>query len=202
MSDPQAERRISFDLHAGERVALSGPSGCGKTLLLRALAKLDPIRSGSLLWKGSEIAGDQIPFFRAAVLYLPQRVSLPEGSVEAALRCFFTLKVHCQKSFDPGRAEELLRRVGKNGDFLNKECRNLSGGESQLVALIRALLLEPEVLLLDEPTSALDPAAVVAVEELLAQWLAVQEERAYLWVTHQESQSIRVGSRRISFSSF
>jgi putative ABC transport system ATP-binding protein len=192
MGDPDPIRRITLEIREGDGLALCGPSGCGKTLLLRAMAMLDPILSGSVLWKGEEVPGERIPQYRASVLYLPQRVALVESTVEVALGAFFSFRVHRTKKFERGRAEELLDMLGRNRAFLSKECRNLSGGERQIVALIRALLLEPEILLLDEPTAALDAPTAEAVEALV-----LRESRTYVWVTHQEGQAARVGRQRL-----
>ena len=139
-------------------MAVCGPSGAGKTLLLRALALLDPLDSGEILWTGRPVARDQVPRFRREAIYLHQRSAVLEDNVEAALRQPFSLRVYRQRQFDRDRAVSFLEQLGRDEAFLAKRVRDLSGGEMQITALVRALQLDPTVLLLDEPTSALDRA--------------------------------------------
>lgn len=191
-------RGISLVVQPGDRLGVLGPSGAGKTVLLRALARLDPLDEGTLRSGGQEVRGDAVPEYRRRVMYLHQRPALLEGSVEENLRYPFSLKVHREQSFDPARAEGLLTRLGREPGFLAKSARDLSGGESQLVGLVRALLLDPAVLLLDEPTASLDAAAARAAEEVLEEWLAdAPESRALVWVSHNPDQARRMTGRRI-----
>lgn len=203
--DPEPSRRMNLTLREGDAVSIRGPSGSGKTLLLRAISGLAPLSSGMLRWKGSEIADVDYPRYRASVLYLAQNSSVmiqkTAATVEHCLKALFELRVHRVNQFDRDRAIKILEALGKSSFFLQKECRTLSGGEAQVVALVRALVLEPEVLLLDEPTSGLDAVSAQLVEDLVAQWHHSGRGRAYLWVTHQEAQAERVGKTKRSLIS-
>lgn len=185
---------VSLSIAAGQRVALVGPSGSGKSLLLRSLALLDPIEEGEILWRGRSVADGEAPAFRSRVIYLHQRPALAEGSVEENLRQVFELRVHRGRRYDRDRVVERLQSLGRGESFLKKNAAELSGGEAQLTALLRAIQLEPTVLLLDEPTAALDAEAARLIEDLVAAWLAGdRQQRAYVWVTHESEQARRVG---------
>jgi putative ABC transport system ATP-binding protein len=191
-------RDVSVSVDFGERSGVLGPSGAGKTVLLRAIALLDPIDEGSIRWDGRIVRGEAVPDYRRRVIYLHQRPALLDGTVEDNLRYPFTLRAHRDRAFDPARAEGLLARLGREGGFLAKHSRDLSGGESQLVGLIRAVQLDPAVLLLDEPTASLDPATARAVEGLLDDWLAADPDgRALIWVSHDADQARRMTGHRI-----
>jgi len=115
------------------------------------------------------------------------------------LRLPFTLKHNRHCRFDAATAARFLVLAGKPLGFLDKAATDLSGGEAQLVALVRALLLAPQVLLLDEPTSALDPQSVAAVEALVMNWLDESPEaRAFLWITHDHAQARRISTRTLT----
>jgi len=187
---------VHLAIDAGDGVAVSGPSGAGKTLLLRALALLDPIDGGEVFWQGQPISCAATPGFRAQVIYLHQRPSLFEGSVEENLRVPFTLAEHRQRTFDRARVVGFLAQFGRDAEFLAKRDRDLSGGETQIVALVRAIQLEPTMLLLDEATSALDRDMVLVAERLVAEWRTAH--RAAVWVSHDAAQTERVAQRIIA----
>lgn len=188
---------ISLAIEAGERVALVGPTGSGKTLLLRAMVLLDPLSRGEVCWRGRAVGGEAIPDFRRQAVYLPQRPTLREETVEAALRQPYWLKVYRDRQFDRAGVVSLLAALGRDEDFLTKHSRDLSGGERQMTALVRALQLEPTLLLLDEPTAALDGRAVAAAEQLLGRWVEEDAGRALVWVSHDPGLAERVAKRRI-----
>ncbi|MHC4178954.1 MAG: ABC transporter ATP-binding protein [Planctomycetota bacterium] len=189
-------QNVSLEIPAAARLSIAGPSGSGKTLLLRALAMLDPSDRGEVLWNGRPVRRDGVPPFRKAVVYLHQRPALWEETVEAALRRPFSLAVHRGQEFDRDRIAKLLEQLGRDQSFLNKRTAELSGGELQIASLLRAVQLDPTVLLLDEPTAALDLGTARAVEELLRRWVAdSSDERALLWVTHDAQQARRVAQK-------
>ncbi|WGS48223.1 ATP-binding cassette domain-containing protein [Paraburkholderia sp. D15] len=188
-----------FELHAGQRVAVTGPSGSGKSVFLRALALLDPLDAGRILWHGKPIERSAIPRYRRHVAYLRQRPALLDGSVEDNLRYPFELRAYRDVRFDRERAARLAVQAGRGADFLDKRASELSGGEAQITALIRVLQLAPEVLLLDEPTASLDPESSHAIEGLVRAWFDAEPGRhASMWVSHDPAQAARMSERRLT----
>jgi len=172
-----------FDLRleAGECVAITGASGAGKSLFLRLIADLDP-GNGQVLLNGRERQSWTPSAWRRQVLYS----AAEPGWWAARVREHF-----------PGpalaRAREMAPLLDLRLSLLDAPVLQLSTGERQRMALIRALAVEPPVLLLDEPTGALDQDSTALVEEMLAERLA--GGTAILMVTHNPDQARRVGSR-------
>jgi putative ABC transport system ATP-binding protein len=192
---------LNLEIPGGERIALVGATGSGKTILLRALSRLDPLDGGRILWHGREVQRDEIPRFRSRVIYLHQRPVLCEGTVEDNLRQPFSLRVHHDRTFDREMIESRLGALGRDVTFLQKRHHELSGGESQIVALLRAIQLDPEVLLLDEPTTALDADSVRAIEDLVESWFVEhRSNRAVAWVTHDRTQAVRIAARILTMN--
>jgi putative ABC transport system ATP-binding protein len=190
-------RGLTLTLHAGERVALAGPSGSGKTLLLRAMAGLDGLDEGSLTLHGTPLADWSMPAYRSHVAYVAQRPALVEGTVEDNLRVPFGLRAHAQRRWDRTWVSAALERLGRDERFLTQDAVELSGGEQQLVALVRRLQLEPSVLLLDEPSASLDDTSARALETLVDDWHASSPSRTSLWTSHHREQLTRVTNRAV-----
>ena len=183
---------VDFTVRPGDRLGIVGSSGSGKTVLLRALAALDSIQSGQLLHEGRAVSGAFVPEYRTRVVYLQQRPTLFEGTVETNLRKPFELAVHRNRAFNRDRVVGWLERLDRDDGFLDKDQQNLSGGELQIAALLRAIQLEPRALLLDEPTAALDAGATAAVERLVNQWTEQSPGTAFVWITHDAEQAKRM----------
>jgi putative ABC transport system ATP-binding protein len=167
-------------------------------LLLRALALLDAIDAGNIEFRRQPATSTSVPDYRRDVVYLHQRPALFEGTVESNLQKPFSLKIHRNRRYDRARVLDLLRAVGREDSFLQKTSHELSGGEAQIAALIRAIQLEPSILLLDEPTSALDRETGAAAERLVNEWLkGAEDARAMVLVSHDLSQAERMSNSRL-----
>ena len=185
--------KTSFSIHAGDKIVCKGNSGSGKTVLLRALAMFDRTE-GEILWNQSTVSKQDVPSYRSSVTYLQQTQQLCEGTVRDALQEPFQWKANsCY--YDQKHVVDLLNRLDRDNSFLDAKTVDLSGGESQIVAIVRALQLEPTILLADEPTSALDKDTTIKLEHLLNGWLA-EKPRALVWVTHDQQQVERIATRR------
>jgi ABC-type multidrug transport system ATPase subunit len=169
---------ISFDVAAGECLALMGPSGAGKSLLLRAIVDLDPSTGNVMV---GVHARDDIPAseWRKLVALVPAE----SGWWADRVRDHFPAK------FD---ATELIRKLGLAGSF-EWDVGRLSTGERQRLALARALCRKPEALLLDEPTASLDDHATGLVEDLIRE--CCEGGMALLLVTHDRRQAERMAKR-------
>lgn len=192
-------RGVDLTILRGDRLAVIGPSGAGKTVLLRALAMLDPLDEGAILWQGEPVQGDRVPNFRSQVIYLHQRPALFEGSVATNLQHPYAWKSHRDTRYNGERVLEFLNALGRDQRFLEKAHHDLSGGEGQIVALVRALQLDPAVLLLDESTASLDRATARMAEALLERWHAEGAgNRSLVWVTHDPDQADRVAHQTVT----
>jgi putative ABC transport system ATP-binding protein len=167
-------------------------------MFLRALAFLSPVAEGTVLWNGMPVAPHKVPEYRSHVCYVPQRAMLVDGTVRDNLALPYHFKSHSHHCPDEMIWRRWLLQLGREETFLERRSDELSGGEAQIVSLIRVLQLRPEVLLLDEPTSAMDPKSAETVESLITM-LCNETGIAYLWITHDDRQARRVGKNRLEF---
>lgn len=188
--------RVQMEIFPGDRIAVVGPSGSGKTLLLRSLALLDPVDEGEIRWKDARIPGHEVPSFRRHASYLSQRPALYPGTVEDNFRLPFMLNVYRGRLFDRSRILNWLAKLDRDASFLEQSHYDLSGGERQIVALLRSLQLDPSILLLDEPTASLDKNTTYALENILDNWINEVKARAAVWVSHDLDQIRRVTNKQ------
>ena len=160
---------ITETIHKGEVVSLIGPSGSGKSTLLRCLNRLEEPTSGHIWFNGVDIADKKvnIDLHRQKMGMVFQHFNIfPHMSVIDNITLAPTLLGKQNKDEAVAKAEALLERVGLF-DKRNIKPTRLSGGQKQRRAIVRALAMEPEVMLFDEPTSALDPEMVGEVLEVI-----------------------------------
>jgi ABC-type transport system involved in cytochrome bd biosynthesis fused ATPase/permease subunit len=151
-------RRVSAEVAPGRRVAISGPSGVGKSTLLRAIARLDEPRGGSITLGGTPLADIAEEELRRHLVLVPSEPGLLRGYVRDVLGMGHTVS-----DADLDALSELGLRVERNDHW-----EELSRGERQRVALVRAMVRRPDVVLLDEPTSALGESETAAMLDLLS----------------------------------
>ena len=175
---------VSGSLEPGGILNVSGPSGSGKTTLLRILARLRPPEGGAV-WLDGISWVDLTPVkWRRKVHYLAQKPALFDGTVRDNLMKPFELAaVRQEMEPDINYAVELMERLFLPAELLQQDARTLSGGEASRIALIRSMLLKPEVFLLDEPLAALDRKTSDAVVEVIDRWRK-SERRGVIMVSH------------------
>ncbi len=189
---------LDLALARGERLAIAGATGSGKTVLLRTLAGLEPLQTGTICFHDQALPTWSMPAYRARVVYIPQRPALAESTVESVLRSPFRMRVRRGQQFPLQAARDQLAALGRDSNFLAQRAERLSGGEAQIVAVLRALLVAPDILLLDEPTASLDAEATAGIEMLIARWLGEQSHRACIWSSHDRNQLMRISDRTLS----
>jgi putative ABC transport system ATP-binding protein len=159
------------------------------------VAGLDAVQAGRVSFEGKTLEEWFMPEYRARAVYLHQRPALQEGSVEDNLRSVFEFSVHRHRRYDSDKARSFLERLGRGESFFERDAASLSGGEAQMVALVRALQLDPSLLLLDEPTASLDGDARARIEELILSWRSAAGGRAFLLTSHDGDQVARLCQR-------
>ena len=196
---------ITETIHEGERVVILGPSGSGKSTFLRCLNCMEDPTSGSIIFDGEDIADMRVDINRHRqhmgmvfqqfnlfnnktvlenITLAPLHIGLKKVKGRAARAAF---KVEVIEN-----AHRLLQRIGLD-DWADKYPSTLSGGQKQRVAIVRALAMNPKVILFDEPTSALDPEMVGEVLDLIKQ--LADEGMTMVIVTHEMGFAREVASR-------
>ena len=186
---------VSTDIHEGEVVVVIGPSGSGKSTFLRCLNLLEEPTAGQIFFRGEEITGKgvTINIHRQKMGMVFQHFNLfPHMTIlkNMTLAPMQLLKKSKQEAEE--KAMALLQRVGL-ADRANAYPSQLSGGQKQRVAIVRALAMEPDVMLFDEPTSALDPEMVGEVLTVMQE--LAKEGMTMVVVTHEMGFAKEVGDR-------
>ena len=184
---------INFELTEGERVVVLGPSGSGKSTFLRCINWMEEPTSGEIIMDGERVTAKNIRKIRRNLgmvfqhFNLINNLTVMENLTLAPVKLHLMSRVAAEK-----RAMELLRHIGlpaKAGAYP----ASLSGGQKQRVAIIRAMMLNPEVLLFDEPTSALDPESIGDVLSLIRE--LAERGMTIMIVTHEMSFAKEIATR-------
>lgn len=189
---------LNLNVQEGEVVVILGPSGCGKSTLLRCINGLEEIQSGSVIVQGKEISG-----VKESAGLLRQKVGMVFQSYDlfphlSVLENIILSPVKVQKRRKAEVKEEALELLEKVGlsDKADSYPRQLSGGQKQRVAIVRALILHPEILLFDEVTAALDPEMVREVLDVI---LALAKQGKTMLIVTHEMQFAKAVADRIVF---
>lgn len=196
---------ISETINEGERIVIIGPSGSGKSTFLRCLNCMEDPTSGSIMFEGVDIADMKVDInvHRQHMGMVFQQFNLFNN--KTVLQNITLAPLHIGLKKIRGRSEraafkaqvtahahELLQRIGLD-DWADKYPSTLSGGQKQRVAIVRALAMEPDVMLFDEPTSALDPEMVGEVLDVMKQ--LARDGMTMVVVTHEMGFAREVGNR-------
>ena len=189
---------FNLDVHKGEVVVIIGPSGCGKSTLLRCLNGLEPIQSGEILLDGEPVLRDNpsITRMRQKIGMVFQSYALfPHKTILENILLAPRKVQNRPRAEVEKEALELLQKVGL-ADRKDDYPRQLSGGQKQRVAIVRALCMHPEILLLDEITAALDPEMVREVLEVV---LSLARSGSTMVIVTHEMNFARAIANRILF---
>ncbi len=193
--DLQVLRGVSLDIEKGDVVCIIGPSGSGKSTFLRCLNLLETPTSGSIRFEGCELTDRKldINLHRRKMGMVFQQFNLfPHMTVLENLTCAPMMLKKVPKADAEKKAMELLDRVGL-ADRASARPVQLSGGQKQRVAIVRALCMEPDVMLFDEPTSALDPEMVGEVLDVMKE--LAKSGMTMVVVTHEMGFAREVSNR-------
>ena len=193
--DVKALDGVTADICKGDVMAVIGPSGGGKSTFLRSLNLLEKPTSGSIIFDGVDITGKKVdlPLHRQKMGMVFQHFNLFPNKTVLDNLTMAPVKIKKQSRAEAEeKAMALLKRVGL-ADRAHDWPAQLSGGQKQRVAIVRALAMEPEVMLFDEPTSALDPEMVGEVLEVMKE--LAQSGMTMVVVTHEMAFAREVGSR-------
>ena len=193
--ETEALKNVSVDINKGDVMCIIGPSGSGKSTLLRCLNLLEKPDGGQVIFEGDDLMSKKVDLnlHRQKMGMVFQQFNLfPHMTVMDNLTCAPMMLKGVSKEDAEKKGMELLERVGL-ADRANSYPNKLSGGQKQRIAIVRALCMEPDVMLFDEPTSALDP-------EMVGEVLDVMKELALggmtmVVVTHEMGFAREVASR-------
>lgn len=186
-------KNISVNIDQYDFISIVGPSGSGKSTFLKLCSHLISPTIGNIVFKGKNFTDCNPTELRKSIAYCFQTPYLFGDTVMENINFPFSIR---NIKPDQKRVNDLFSMFHMAADYLNKDVRNLSGGEKQRIALIRSLLFIPEILLLDEITSALDVENTKIVENVIDS--LNKEGITVLWITHNPEQSRKYANKVLS----
>ena len=195
--DVKALDGVTADVYKGDVIAVIGPSGGGKSTFLRSLNLLETPTSGSILFNGVDITGKKVdlPLHRQKMGMVFQQFNLFNNMDVMRNLTVAPMRIKkMPKDEAESKAIELLKKVGL-ADRVSAYPSQLSGGQKQRIAIVRSLMMDPEVMLFDEPTSALDPEMIGEVLDVMKALAA--DGMTMIVVTHEMRFAREVAARTI-----
>ena len=188
---------IDLKVEKGDRIAIIGPSGCGKSTLLRCLNMIEKPTSGEIIFKNKNLMEiNNLNKLRMKIGMVFQQFNLfPHLTVEKNITLAPVKLGLMSESSAKKKANELLKKIGLYDKRKNYP-EQLSGGQKQRVAIVRSLIMNPDILLFDEPTSALDPEMVQEVLELIKE---IADEGMTMIIVSHEMNFVRECANKILF---
>ena len=184
---------IDFELKEGERVVVLGPSGSGKSTFLRCINWMEEPTAGEIILDGEKVTEKNIRKIRQNVGMVFQHFNLINNMTVMENLTLAPIKLRLMKrGVAEKRAMELLKHIGLTSKA-NSYPASLSGGQKQRIAIVRAMMLSPEVLLFDEPTSALDPESIGDVLALIRE--LADRGMTIIIVTHEMNFAKEIATR-------
>ena len=190
-------KKIDFKIEKGDRLAIIGPSGCGKSTILRCINQLEMPTSGEIIFEGKNILENtDMTKIRRKTGMVFQQFNLFENLtvLDNITLAPIKLKIMSKEEADI-KAKKLLKSIGLENKKDNYPSE-LSGGQKQRVAIIRTLIMNPDIILFDEPTSALDPEMVEEVEQLIKQ---IAEDGMTMIIVSHEMNFVRNCANKLLF---
>ncbi|TMN22748.1 betaine/proline/choline family ABC transporter ATP-binding protein [Lentibacillus cibarius] len=189
-----AVKNLNLNIDKGEFVCFIGPSGCGKTTTMKMVNRLIDITGGSICVDGKDIKEQNAVELRRSIGYVIQQIGLmPHMTIKDNIVLVGTLLKWSKEKKDE-RARELLKLVDMPEEYLDKYPHELSGGQQQRIGVLRALAVNPPLILMDEPFGALDP---ITRDSLQEEFKKLQKElnKTIVFVTHDMDEALKLGDR-------
>jgi len=191
----RAVEDVNLQIDQGEFVVLIGPSGCGKTTSLKMINRLVDPSSGTIYFKGRDIAERDPVELRRQIGYVIQEVGLLPHLTIAQNIAIVPRLLKWDRARQLARVDELLRMVGMDpAVYRRRYPRELSGGQQQRVGVLRALAADPEIVLMDEPFGSLDPITRGQLQDEFKK-LQAEFKKTIVFVTHDMDEALKLGDK-------
>jgi osmoprotectant transport system ATP-binding protein len=185
---------VSLDVESGQTVSLIGPSGCGKSTLLRIVMGLIPPDSGEVIIKGQPLSDEKMLQQRREMGYVIQSGGLFPHLTARENLTLVTGYLNWDEKKTDQRIEELCELTNLSSSQLNRSPDELSGGQAQRISLMRALMLDPDIILLDEPLGSIDPLVRYELQRDLKS-IFKKLKKTVLLVTHDLGEAAYLGDQ-------